>query len=60
MVIKFPPSRAGKDIKYPGYAPAGGGGGGGMLKLRFDYYITLRSGLQANCHGCEGEFVRVV
>ena len=35
-LIKFPPSRAGKDVKCPGYAR---GGGGGMLKLRFDLYI---------------------
>ena len=34
-LIKFPPSRAGKDIKCPGYA------GGGMFKLRFDQYISL-------------------
>ena len=34
-LIKFPPSRAGKDVKYPGYAR------GGMLKLRFDWYINL-------------------
>ena len=32
-LIKFPPSRAGKDVKCPGYAR------GGMLKLRFDRYI---------------------
>ena len=32
--IKVPPSRAGKDIKCPGYAR-----GGGMFKLRFDWYI---------------------
>ena len=38
-LIKFPPSWAGKDVKCPGYA------GGGMLKLRFDWYITL--------HGCQ-------
>ena len=24
--IKFPPSRVGKDVKWPGYAPGGGGG----------------------------------
>ena len=34
-LIKSPPSRAGKDVKCPGYAR----GGGGMLKLRFDWYI---------------------
>ena len=34
VVIKFPPSRAGKDIKCPGYAR------GGMFKLRFDRYIN--------------------
>ena len=33
-LIKFPPSRAGKDVKCPGYAR------GGMFKLRFDRYIT--------------------
>ena len=33
-LIKFPPSRAGKDVKCPGYAR------GGMLKFRFDRYIT--------------------
>ena len=32
-LIKFPLSRAGKDVKCPGYAR------GGMLKLRFDWYI---------------------
>ena len=37
-LIKFPPSRAGKDIKCPGYAR---GGGGGMFKLWFDRYIKL-------------------
>ena len=31
--VKFPPSRAEKDVKYRGM-PAGGGGG--MFKLRFD------------------------
>ena len=36
-LIKFPPSRAGKDVKCPGYA-----GGGGIFKLRFDRYITYR------------------
>ena len=36
-LIKFPPFRAGKDIKYPGYA--GGGGSGGVLKLQFDWYL---------------------
>ena len=36
-LIKFPPSRAGKDVKCPGYAR---GGGGVMFKLRFDWYIT--------------------
>ena len=35
-LIKFPPSRAGKDVKCPGYAR---GWGGGMFKLRFDRYI---------------------
>ena len=34
LAIKFPPFRAGKDVKYPGFAR------GGMLKLRFDWYIT--------------------
>ena len=34
-LTKFPPSRAGKDVKCPGFA-----GGGGMLKLRFDWYIS--------------------
>ena len=32
MVINCPPSRAGKDVKCPGYAR-------GVLKLRFDRYI---------------------
>ena len=35
LAIKFPPSRAGKDVKCPGYAR------GGMLKLRFDWYIKV-------------------
>ena len=39
-LIKFPPSRAGKYIKCPGYAQ--GGGGGGMFKLGFDRYITYK------------------
>ena len=34
-LIKFPPSRAGKDVKCPEYAR-----GRGMLKLRFDWYIS--------------------
>ena len=34
-LIKLPPSRAGKDVKCPGYAR-----GGGMFKLRFDQYTT--------------------
>ena len=34
-LIKFPPSRAGKDVKCPGYAREGG-----MLKLQFDWYIN--------------------
>ena len=34
-LIKFPPSRAGKDVKCPGYAREGGG----VFKLRFDRYI---------------------
>ena len=33
LIIKFPPPRDGKGVKYPGYAR------GGMLKLRFDRYI---------------------
>ena len=50
-LIKFPPSRAGKDVKCPGMP-----GGGGMLKLRFDWYITILkiailtfSGSDQNC-----------
>ena len=35
-LIKFPPSRAGEDVKCLGE----GGGGGAMFKLRFDRYIT--------------------
>ena len=34
-LIKFPPSRAGKDVKCPGYARRG------MFKLRFDRYIKF-------------------
>ena len=34
-LIKFPPTRAGKDVKWLGYA----GGAGGMFKFRFDQYI---------------------
>ena len=33
--IKFPPSRAGKDVKCPEYARWG------MFKLRFDWYIIV-------------------
>ena len=36
--IKFPPSRAGKYVKCPGYAR----GEGRMFKLRFDWYITTK------------------
>ena len=36
--IKFPPSRAAKYVKCPGYA-----WGGGMFKLRFEWYITAKS-----------------
>ena len=36
-LIKFPPSRAGKDVKCPGYARVGGGG---MFKLQFYWYIN--------------------
>ena len=36
-LIKFPPSRA--DVKCPGYAR------GGMLKLRFEWYISLEGRL---------------
>ena len=39
MLIKFPPSRAGKSVKCSGCAP----GGGGVLKLRFDWYIIHES-----------------
>ena len=35
-LIKLPPFRAGKGVRCPGYA-----WGGWMLKLRFDWYITL-------------------
>ena len=42
-LIKFPPSRAGKDVKCPGYAR-----GGGMLKLRFDWYIRNKKCLYSS------------
>ena len=41
-MIKFPPPRDCKGVKFPGYARGGGGGGGGMLKLRFDRYKSVR------------------
>ena len=41
-MIKFPSPGAGKDVKCPGYA-RGMPGGGGMLKLRFDWYISVES-----------------
>ena len=37
-MIKFPPPRAGKGVKCPGYAQ-----GGGMLKHQFDWYITYNN-----------------
>ena len=41
-LIKFPPSRAGKDVKCLGYAR----GVGGMFKLRFDRYISVNMELK--------------
>ena len=44
LIIKFPPPRDGKGVKYPGYAR------GGMLKLRFDRYINITNSFSFSLH----------
>ena len=53
-LIKFPPSRAGKDVECPGYAR------GRMLKLRFDWYITSGSNVTRDVHWCVTVFYQAI